>query len=95
MWPFLKCRTTSPAQRAAYLREVAEVLRKYEKELALMDSINTRNPVSEMLMDAADNLGYFAGLTYQIKGDTIALANGALHMTLREPLGVNWPNCCS
>jgi betaine-aldehyde dehydrogenase len=88
---FLKWRATSPAQRAAHLRKAAEVLRTCEKEMALVDSVNTGNPVAEMLMDAgvaADHLDYFAGLTYQIKGDTITLADGALHMTLREPLGV-------
>ena len=84
-------RATPPAQRAACLRKAAESIRQHGEGLAFLDALNTGNPVSEMSRDAevaAANLDYFSGLTYLVKGETVALCDGALHFTLREPLGV-------
>ncbi|KAF2233790.1 betaine-aldehyde dehydrogenase [Viridothelium virens] len=88
---FLSWKTTAPAQRAAHLRNAANVLRQHAKELALLDALNTGNPVAEMLSDAnvaAANLDYFAGLIPMLKGETIPVSDETFHYTLREPLGV-------
>jgi betaine-aldehyde dehydrogenase len=84
-------RLTAPAQRAATLRKAATVMRDHAAELALLDALNTGNPVAEMLSDAnvaAANLDYFAGLIPMLKGETIPQADDQFHYTLREPLGV-------
>jgi len=88
---YLSWRTTPPSQRAACMREAANVLRKNAKELALLDALNTGNPVAEMLSDAnvaAASLDYFAGLIPMLKGETIAGESAQFHCTIREPLGV-------
>ncbi|KAI9686693.1 MAG: hypothetical protein M1820_010570 [Bogoriella megaspora] len=82
---------TSPMQRATYLRQAATILRDHAKELALLDALNTGNPVAEMLNDAnvaAANLDYFAGLIPMLKGETIPVSDETFHYTIREPLGV-------
>jgi betaine-aldehyde dehydrogenase len=84
-------RLTPPAQRAATLRKAANVMREHAAELALLDALNTGNPVAEMLSDAnvaAANMDYFAGLIPMLKGETIPQADDNFHYTLREPLGV-------
>ncbi|KAK8210362.1 hypothetical protein M8818_003532 [Zalaria obscura] len=88
---FVSWRKTPPAQRASCLREAANLMRKHAKELALLDALNTGNPVAEMLSDAnvaAASLDYFAGLIPMLKGETIPISDQTFHYTLREPLGV-------
>ena len=88
---FISWKKVSPSQRASCLRNAATILRQHAKELALLDALNTGNPVAEMLNDAnvaAANLEYFAGLVPMIKGETIPISDETLHYTLREPLGV-------
>ncbi|KAL1986331.1 hypothetical protein VTN96DRAFT_6563 [Rasamsonia emersonii] len=88
---FAGWRSTPPAQRAAYLRKAADVIRQHAEQLALLDALNTGNPVAEMLSDAkvaAANLDYFAGLTPMVRGETIPQSDDSFHYTLREPLGV-------
>jgi betaine-aldehyde dehydrogenase len=88
---FSKWRSTPPTQRAQLLRKAADILRQNAQELALLDALNTGNPVAEMLSDAsvaAANLDYFAGLIPMLKGETIPVSEETFHYTLREPLGV-------
>ncbi|KAF7191650.1 Aldehyde dehydrogenase tropH [Pseudocercospora fuligena] len=82
---------TSPAQRAALLKKAANVMREHAAELALLDSLDTGNPIAEMLSDAniaAAFCDYFTGLIPMIKGETIPGEDGQFHYTIREPLGV-------
>lgn len=88
---FQTWRTTPPTQRGQILRKAADVLRSYAEELAMLDALNTGNPVAEMIADAkvgAANLDYFAGLIPMLKGETIPVSEETFHYTLREPLGV-------
>lgn len=89
---FQTWRQTPPQKRAACLRQAASLMRKHAEELALLDAVNTGNPVAEMLGDAnvaANSLDYFAGLIPMIKGETVpGLADDGFHYTIREPLGV-------
>lgn len=82
---------TPPLERGRRLREAASRIRAHARQLALIDAANCGNPVKAMLMDAeiaAIQLEYFAGLTLEVKGETIPTGNGSLNYTVREPLGV-------
>lgn len=88
---FQKWRTTAPPARAAMLRKAANIMREHAAELALLDALNTGNPVAEMLSDAnvaAAFCDYYAGLIPMLKGETIPQADDTFHYTIREPLGV-------
>ena len=88
---FQSWRKTLPIERARMLREAAQILRAHAKELAMLDALDTGNPVAEMVRDAhiaAASIDFFAGLVTQIKGETIPMGEGMLNYTLREPLGV-------
>lgn len=88
---FAEWRAIPPSQRATYLRKAADVVRQHAEELAVLDALNTGNPVAEMLGDArvaAANLDYFAGLIPMVRGETIPQSGDTFHYTLREPLGV-------
>jgi betaine-aldehyde dehydrogenase len=79
------------AQRAAIMRKAAATLRAHAEELAMIDAVDTGNPVAEMIADAhaaAASLEFFAGLIPMIKGETIPIAEDSFHYTVREPLGV-------
>jgi betaine-aldehyde dehydrogenase len=88
---FQTWRGMKPLERAKILREAAQLIRKHGRELALIDSANCGNPIREMVRDAefgATFIEFFAGLSTEIKGDTIPMGADALNYTVREPLGV-------
>lgn len=88
---WLEWRATPSPKRQRMLREAASLLRKHANEFAMIDAINTGNPIAEMVGDAmvaADSLDYFAGLIPMLKGETIPIAEESLHYSVREPLGV-------
>ena len=61
------------------------------EDLALVDALDTGNPVAEMVSDArvaAAGLDYFAGLAGEVKGATIPMGPDRFDYTVREPLGV-------
>ena len=63
-----------PVARGKALKEAATRLRAHEEELALIDALDCGNPISGMRFDV--NLGatlmeFFAGLTAELKGETI------------------------
>lgn len=84
-------RYSKPLDRAAMLKQAAQILRANADELAMIDAQNCGNPVSEMSNDvlhAAAQIDFFAGLVTEIKGETIPMGGGVTNMTVREPLGV-------
>src|ERR1700682_79500 len=88
---FFVWRDVKPLERAKILREVAAVLRRHGRELALIDAADCGNPIAEMIKDAAiaaASVEYFAGLVTEVRGTTIPMGPGVLNYTLREPLGV-------
>ena len=88
---FAGWRAERPMRRAEMMREAARILRDHAEELAMLDALNTGNPVAEMVADArvaATALEYYAGLVTEIKGATLPMGPGNLNYTLREPLGV-------
>jgi betaine-aldehyde dehydrogenase len=88
---FKSWRKTKPLERAELLRKAAAILRDNAEELAMLDALNTGNPVAEMVADAkiaAANLDYFAGIATEAKGQTLPMGDNNLNYTVREPLGV-------
>src|SRR5690606_17356962 len=73
---FKSWRRTLPIERATALRALATRLRENADELAWLDSINCGNPIREMKRDvlsAAAQLDYYAGLVYELKGETLPM----------------------
>ena len=84
-------RRVPPLERAKMLRRVAEVLRANAGELAMIDSADCGNPITEMMMDAtvaAAQIDFFAGLVTEMKGASIPMGPDRLNFSVRESLGV-------
>ena len=80
-----------PVVRGKTLREAAARLRAHEDELALLDALDCGNPITGMRFDVglgATLMDFFAGLTSELKGETIPQVGGKLTFVTREPLGV-------
>ena len=88
---FATWKATKPAERAGILREAARIIRANAEEIALIDSADSGGPFRRMIRDSeggADAFDYFAGLIYELKGETLPAGPNSLNYTLREPLGV-------
>jgi betaine-aldehyde dehydrogenase len=84
-------RAASPLERAAVVRQIADVVEEHAEELAMLDVVDNGSPIREMRNDsriAAAHLRYFAGLALQVRGETIPGDDGRLNYTLRQPYGV-------
>jgi betaine-aldehyde dehydrogenase len=79
------------AGRAAALHALADVIAGDREELLRLevaDSGNTRSKADADIDKTIDALRYYAGLGYEIKGESVPSTPGNLHFSLREPLGV-------
>jgi acyl-CoA reductase-like NAD-dependent aldehyde dehydrogenase len=77
--------------RAQRLRELGCRLAQRADEILRVEVADTGNTVNSLKGDVASaiwNLEYYAGLGYEIKGETIPATPGNLHLTVREPYGV-------
>src|SRR5258708_1059929 len=84
-------RDVHPLERAAVLRQIAEIVRRNARELAAIDAIDCGNPFTAMINDAAiaaSQLDFFAGLVIEVKGNSVPMGPDAINFSLREPLGV-------
>lgn len=80
-----------PGARAGALRQAAQRLREHAEELALIDAMDSGNPIKGMRFDAmlgASLIEYFAGIATEAKGETIPQRDGRLTYVTREPMGV-------
>lgn len=78
-------------ERARYLRRLADALKEQADRILTTEVIDTGNTIAKMRGDvqiAYDQLYYYAGLGYELKGDSIPATPGNLHVTVREPYGV-------
>jgi betaine-aldehyde dehydrogenase len=78
-------------ERAASLRELADRLLRDGDRLALIDTLDSGNPIAGSRADvgaAAAALEHFAGLGGQVRGETIPSPDGVLTFTDRVPHGV-------
>src|SRR5258708_22805225 len=88
---FAEWRRGPPLERARMLKGIARVLRENAGELAMIDSADCGNPISEMIGDAnvaAAQVEFFAGLVTEMKGHSIPQGPDRLNFSVREPLGV-------
>ncbi|MGI9570941.1 MAG: aldehyde dehydrogenase family protein, partial [Desulfobulbia bacterium] len=79
------------AERSRYMRELAEQIAKYGEELLRVEVLDTGNIISEMRRDvqaSVNQLNYYAGLGYELKGNTIPATPYNLHITIRQPYGI-------
>jgi betaine-aldehyde dehydrogenase len=77
--------------RAKYLNKLSEGLAKRALEILRVEVMDTGNTIYKMRGDvrkAIEQLKYFAGLGYEVKGMTVPSTPENLHITLREPYGV-------
>lgn len=77
--------------RAAYLHRLAEALARRGEEILRVEVMDTGNTIYKMRGDVAkaiEQIRYFAGLGYELKGQTVPATPDNLHLTVREPYGV-------
>jgi betaine-aldehyde dehydrogenase len=77
--------------RAAYLRKLADAMEARADEILRIEVMDTGNTISKMRGDvhhAVDALRYYAGLAYEIRGQSTPATPGNVHFTMREPYGV-------
>lgn len=78
-------------QRAEYLLRLARELEARREELALLDALNSGNPIREMRRDVSLAVGvieHYAGVGHEMKGETLPSTPDTLHFSIREPYGV-------
>jgi aldehyde dehydrogenase (NAD+)/betaine-aldehyde dehydrogenase len=88
-WPEWAAR--SPGDRAAVMRGFAQRLSERAEEFLHIEVRDTGNTITPMRGDvkmAVDSLNYYAGLVYELKGETIPGASDFMHLTVREPYGI-------
>ncbi|WP_413870995.1 betaine-aldehyde dehydrogenase [Albidovulum sp.] len=80
-----------PVERGRILRRAADILRERNRDLSVLETLDTGKPLQETLVadaaSGADALEYFAGLAPAVTGETVPLGRDFVY-TLREPLGV-------
>ncbi|WP_298960295.1 betaine-aldehyde dehydrogenase [uncultured Roseibium sp.] len=82
---------TPPAERGRVLRRTAEILRERNRDLSILETLDTGKPLQETLVadvaSGADCLEYYGGLAATLTGEHIELG-GSFAYTKREPLGI-------
>lgn len=80
-----------PAERAAMLLEIADLLEENAERLALVETMDIGRSLADsrfMVAEAADQFRYFAGAVRTEEGDAQMLDDLTLRITLSEPVGV-------
>ena len=88
---FTGWRKLDPFERAQKVSALARALREHAEDFALLDAIDSGNPVTAMKGDvlmAAAIMDYFAGLAGELKGQILPGKEGMLHTVFQEPFGV-------
>ena len=82
---------TSPAERGRVLRRAADLMRDRNRDLSVLETLDTGKPLQETLVadaaSGADCLEYFGNLAGTLTGEHIDLG-GSFAYTRREPLGI-------
>ena len=82
----------SGAERGRVLRRAADIIRVRNRDLSILETLDTGKPLQETLVadaaSGADALEYFGGLAGALTGEHIPLGGGDFVYTVREPLGV-------
>ncbi len=78
-------------ERAALVREIADIAEANIDDLALLDAVDGGAPIAVMAGDvrmAAGLCRYFAGLALEMKGASLPTRSTGMHLTVRQPFGV-------
>ncbi|WP_428541209.1 betaine-aldehyde dehydrogenase [Profundibacter sp.] len=82
----------SGTERGRVLRRAADIIRARNRDLSILETLDTGKPLQETLVadatSGADALEYFGGLAGALTGEHIPLGGGDFVYTVREPLGV-------
>ena len=82
----------SGTERGRVLRRAAHIMRERNRDLSVLETLDTGKPLQETLVadatSGADALEYFGGLAGSLTGEHIPLSGGDFVYTVREPLGV-------
>lgn len=87
-------RKAAPAERAAVLLKAADILRRDNRALSELETLDTGKPLQETLVadaaSGADCLAYFGARAATLTGEQIPFAgsDGDFAYTRREPLGI-------
>ncbi|MFI6698627.1 aldehyde dehydrogenase family protein [Streptomyces sp. NPDC050509] len=84
-------RALNVRERGRRLRVLAEAVREHAEELALLDALDSGNPVTAMRNDVewgAEVIDLFADFASHLGGATIPATPENLHFTRRSPFGV-------
>lgn len=83
---------TTPAERAAVLNKIADIIDENAEFLATVETIDNGKPIRETagadIPLAADHFRYFAGAIRAEEGTSTMLDENTLNLILREPVGV-------
>lgn len=89
---FKTWKKTTPAERAAILNKIADIIDANKERLAMVESMDNGKPIREtMNVDiplSAQHFRYFAGCILAEEGTASVLNEQFLSLVLREPLGV-------
>jgi acyl-CoA reductase-like NAD-dependent aldehyde dehydrogenase len=88
-----KWKSLMPAERAAKLWKLSELVERDADDLALIDTFNVGLPIAKTrngeIPAAVEDLRYYAGWTTKLEGRTIPVSiPGYTVYTVREPMGV-------
>ncbi|MGB3408150.1 MAG: betaine-aldehyde dehydrogenase [Jannaschia sp.] len=82
---------TDPAERGRILRRAADIMRARNRDLSILETLDTGKPLSETLVadatSGADALEYFGGLAMDLTGTHMRFGEDWAY-TFRRPLGV-------
>jgi aldehyde dehydrogenase (NAD+) len=80
------------SDRGRLLLKLADLIKRDEEELVMLESLDSGKPVSAIrrqdLPAVIDTLVYYAGMADKINGQVIPARTDALTYTVREPVGV-------
>jgi len=79
------------SKRADYLHKLSDGMAKRADEILRIEVMDTGNTIFKMRDDVGKAIGqlkFFAGLGYEMKGQSVPSTPANMHFTLREPYGV-------
>ena len=83
---------TTPAERAAVLNKIADIIDENAGFLATVETMDNGKPIRETtgadIPLAADHFRYFAGVIRAEEGTSTMIDENTLNLILREPIGV-------
>lgn len=89
---FKTWKLTTPAQRAAMLDKIADIIDANAEELAMLETLDNGKPIRETtnidVPYSSDHFRYFAGAVRVEEGSANVLEGKNLSIVLREPIGV-------